>query len=60
MSGNTKYERLEIVGEGTYGTVWKAKDLRTGHCVAIKKIKLEEEGVPTTAMREGKPSVHCF
>ncbi|XP_015897783.1 cell division control protein 2 homolog C [Ziziphus jujuba] len=48
------YEKLEKVGEGTYGKVYKAKDRSTGQLVALKKTKLEmdEEGVPPTALRE--------
>lgn len=48
------YERLERVGEGTYGVVFKARDRRNGQLVAIKKIRLEHEseGVPSTAIRE--------
>ncbi|GAA5861860.1 hypothetical protein JCM3774_001330 [Rhodotorula dairenensis] len=48
------YERLEKVGEGTYGTVYKCRQLQTGQIVALKKIRLEEEdeGVPSTALRE--------
>ncbi|KAK4771243.1 hypothetical protein SAY87_031775 [Trapa incisa] len=49
-----KYEKLEKVGEGTYGKVYKAKDKVTGQLVALKKTRLEmdEEGVPPTALRE--------
>jgi len=49
-----KYERIEVVGEGTYGVVYRAKCHRTGAIVAIKKIRLEheDEGVPGTAIRE--------
>jgi len=48
------YAKLEKVGEGTYGVVYKAKDLTTGNVVALKKIRLEaeDEGVPSTAIRE--------
>ncbi|BGP55241.1 Cyclin-dependent kinase catalytic subunit [Rhodotorula sphaerocarpa] len=48
------YERIEKVGEGTYGTVYKCRQLQTGQVVALKKIRLEEEdeGVPSTALRE--------
>ena len=42
------------IGEGTYGEVYKAKSLSSMEIVALKKIKLEneDEGVPSTAMRE--------
>ncbi|EKM51416.1 uncharacterized protein PHACADRAFT_263526 [Phanerochaete carnosa HHB-10118-sp] len=49
-----RYAKLEKVGEGTYGVVYKAKDLTTNQVVALKKIRLEaeDEGVPSTAIRE--------
>ena len=49
-----KYKKLEKLGEGTYGVVYKAINLETGETVAIKKIRLEKEddGVPSTAIRE--------
>ncbi|CAE8660840.1 unnamed protein product, partial [Polarella glacialis] len=51
-----QYERLEtaLLGEGTYGKVYKARVIRTGETVAMKQMKLDsqEEGVPSTAIRE--------
>ena len=49
-----RYERCERLGEGTYGVVFKARDTRMSDYVALKRIKLEneDEGVPSTAMRE--------
>ncbi|KAJ7910534.1 kinase-like domain-containing protein [Mycena leptocephala] len=49
-----RYSKIEKVGAGTYGVVYKAKDLSTGGIVALKKIRLEaeDEGVPSTAIRE--------
>jgi serine/threonine protein kinase len=49
-----RYDKIEKVGEGTYGVVYKAKDNQTKEIVALKKIRLEneEEGMPSTAMRE--------
>ncbi|KAG0615528.1 hypothetical protein M758_5G048800 [Ceratodon purpureus] len=54
FSGMDNYEKLEKVGEGTYGKVYKARDKRSGQLVALKKTRLEmeEEGVPSTALRE--------
>lgn len=45
---------MEKVGEGTYGVVYKVRNLRTQKILALKKIRLadEEEGVPATAIRE--------
>uniref|UniRef100_A0A1B0BBB1 cyclin-dependent kinase n=1 Tax=Glossina palpalis gambiensis TaxID=67801 RepID=A0A1B0BBB1_9MUSC len=48
------FQRIERIGEGTYGIVFKARDKKTGKDVALKKIRLasETEGVPSTAIRE--------
>ncbi|XP_076455859.1 cyclin-dependent kinase 2-like [Babylonia areolata] len=58
------FEKVEKIGEGTYGVVYKAKDLSRPRqttrgplsydLVALKKIRLdsESEGVPSTAIRE--------
>ncbi|XP_048552639.1 cyclin-dependent kinase 14-like [Triticum urartu] len=33
------YEKLEVLGEGTYGEVFKAHDRRTGKKVAVKWVR---------------------
>jgi len=49
-----KYEKLQKIGEGTYGVVYKARNRETGQYIALKKIRLEneDEGIPSTAIRE--------
>jgi len=49
-----KYEKVEKIGEGTYGVVYKGRNIESGQMIALKKITLEqeEEGVPCTTIRE--------
>ena len=56
-----KYEKVDKLGEGTYGVVYKVysnfltiTDHETKKHHALKKIRLEsdEEGIPSTAIRE--------
>ncbi|XP_078544330.1 cyclin-dependent kinase 13 isoform X2 [Lissotriton helveticus] len=51
-----KFDIIGIIGEGTYGQVYKAKDKDKGEMVALKKVRLdnEKEGFPITAIREIK------
>jgi len=48
------FEKIEKIGEGTYGVVYKGLNKVTGEIVAMKKIRLEseDEGIPSTAIRE--------
>lgn len=48
------FQKLEKIGEGTYGIVYKARDKDTGKLVALKKIRpeSENEGIPATTIRE--------
>jgi serine/threonine protein kinase len=47
-----QYERLQKVGEGTYGEVWRALDKTDNSVVALKQLKKEEGGLPITTLRE--------
>lgn len=50
-----KYEELNVIGTGAYGTVYKARDLHnSGQIVAMKKVKvaLTEDGIPLSTLRE--------
>lgn len=54
LTGIEKYQKLDKVGEGTYGVVYKARDKTDDSLVALKKtrLELEDEGIPSTAIRE--------
>lgn len=53
MHPEPKYTKLEKVGEGTYATVYKGRNVLTGELVALKEIKINpDEGAPSTALRE--------
>ncbi|EEF29154.1 Cell division protein kinase, putative [Ricinus communis] len=56
--GIDSYRRLDILGEGSYGQVFKAREIGTGKTVAVKKLLItdheEKEGFPITAIREIK------
>ena len=38
-----KYQKIEKLGEGTYGIVYKAQNKETGEIVALKRIRLDNE-----------------
>lgn len=50
----SKYQKLEILGEGTYGTVYMCRNRETGKLVATKLLKQYpgDEGLSATTMRE--------
>ena len=57
LSSLSRYVKLEKLGEGNYGAVYKARDNGgEGRVVALKKIKWscasDDDGVPCTALRE--------
>jgi len=50
------FEKKFQVGEGTYGSVFVARDRASSEIVALKRINTEQEenGFPITALREVK------
>jgi len=48
------FEKLNRLGEGTYGTVYRARSLETGLVVALKKVRIhnEKDGFPRSSLRE--------
>ena len=54
MKKEKTYYRTKLIGKGTYGTVYRAKDEDGNEIYALKKIKLQgdDEGIPSTAIRE--------
>eukprot|EP01018_Ginkgo_biloba_P027775 Gb_16802 [translate_table: standard] len=47
-----KYEKLDKVGQGAYGKVYKAVEKATGQLVALKKTRIDHDGIPCTTLRE--------
>lgn len=48
------YRDLSLIGNGAYGTVYKAKDFTNGQFVALKKVRIPitEDGLPISTLRE--------
>lgn len=38
-----QYHKIEKLGEGSFGVVYKAQNKRTGTVVALKRIRLEND-----------------
>nr|XP_033798688.1 cyclin-dependent kinase 10 isoform X1 [Geotrypetes seraphini] len=49
-----EFEKLNRIGEGTYGIVYRARDTRTDEIVALKKVRMDKEkdGIPISSLRE--------
>ena len=48
-----RYRKIDIIGEGAYGTVVKCLDVKTGEPVAIKISRYgENDGVASSILRE--------
>lgn len=38
-----EFEKLNRIGEGTYGIVYRARDTQTDEIVALKKVRMDKE-----------------
>ncbi|XP_048379391.1 cyclin-dependent kinase 4 isoform X1 [Stegostoma tigrinum] len=49
-----QYEPMAEIGEGAYGTVYKARDSLSGKFVALKNVRVQrnEDGLPPSTVRE--------
>ncbi|XP_064077993.1 cyclin-dependent kinase 10-like [Macrobrachium nipponense] len=49
-----EFEKLNRIGEGTYGVVYRARDSKSNEIVALKKMRMEKEkdGMPVSGLRE--------
>ncbi|XP_020800658.1 cyclin-dependent kinase 10 [Drosophila serrata] len=50
----SEFEKLNRVGEGSYGIVYRARDTRNNEIVALKKVRMDQEkdGLPVSGLRE--------
>lgn len=50
----TDFEKLNRIGEGTYGVVYRARDTQSNEIVALKKVRMdvEKDGIPVSGLRE--------
>lgn len=50
----TEFEKLNRIGEGTYGVVYRTRDTVSNEIVALKKVRMEREkdGIPLSELRE--------
>ncbi|XP_077423653.1 cyclin-dependent kinase 10 isoform X3 [Vanacampus margaritifer] len=48
------FEKLNRIGEGTYGIVYRARDTKSDEIVALKKVRMDKEkdGIPISSLRE--------
>ncbi|XP_022199786.1 cyclin-dependent kinase 10-like [Nilaparvata lugens] len=57
----SEFEKLNRIGEGTYGIVYRAKDTTTDKIVALKKVRMvhEVDGMPLSGLREISVLLRC-
>ncbi|KAL3276901.1 hypothetical protein HHI36_012271 [Cryptolaemus montrouzieri] len=57
----SEFEKLNRIGEGTYGIVYRAKDTASDKIVALKKVRMDQErdGIPVSSLREIQVLLNC-
>lgn len=57
----SEFEKLNRIGEGTYGIVYRARDTKNDKVVALKKVRMEHEkdGLPVSGLREISVLLSC-
>uniref|UniRef100_A0A6M2DG96 Cyclin-dependent kinase 10 n=1 Tax=Xenopsylla cheopis TaxID=163159 RepID=A0A6M2DG96_XENCH len=57
----SEFEKLNRIGEGTYGIVYRARDTINDKVVALKKVRMEQEkdGIPISGLREIQVLLSC-
>ncbi|XP_047102579.1 cyclin-dependent kinase 10 [Schistocerca piceifrons] len=57
----SEFEKLNRIGEGTYGIVYRARDTKSDKVVALKKVRMEHEkdGLPVSGLREISVLLSC-
>ncbi|CAB3385893.1 Hypothetical predicted protein [Cloeon dipterum] len=58
----SEFEKLNRIGEGTYGVVYRARDTTNGKIVALKKVRMENEkhGIPISEVVVGRSLESIF
>lgn len=60
-SNLSTYKRIDQVGDGTYGVVYRAQHTETGDIVALKKIKLDVSSIQIILLGAiRRDSFHCY
>lgn len=67
LTGLSKYELIEKVGQGAFGTVWKAYDKQRGEIIALKVVNMYNNKQAEEAVKElrnlekiSQPACHPF
>ena len=57
----SEFEKMNRVGEGTYGVVYRARDTKSGEIVALKRVRMdrEKDGMPVSGLREVHVLLKC-